>query len=596
VIQTRRKGYYVVSDLNFVNGCRVVVRSAVKTKVTCFLPFMHHMFGVDRVVGEEIEEGNVPLAAVLSAFRLFKVLVIVFDVPEKSAVQMLEQMTDEIAFTCCEFTVCGSIFAGLEATTRMAFDLVLVQDGSRQLGSVGLLMELRNAGAIMPVVLLLNSNPAASVRISTSVVRRKTSVAEVHRSNAEALGFFSVMALPIDSAELVSTIHSVHQSMFMDAVASIQLPELVNNSSTSLCQRETTRRLERPHETNEAVESAVSDAYLLSMDAAVLAALRGGTCATGSGAATTHCNVPHKKIPGKAVEEIGAESALSSGSNGPGKRSAGLGWAKPSIESARIISRPTASSSDEKSKPLPARRNRPPRKARSTHLVLDAVVGTSRTLDEDIPDHVVAAMREHLLSLGDDLNCVFPPEDVADRNSSVDLACTDVPDDDPESSQSSVPHHSETEYSSLCDLDESLLTSSSLVGWREIHSSGSVVVNNMSSALDRKSNLPTLLDYVNSDSGGYETTRSKKVSFLRGGDTVLPDTSDSTSEGSVSSSPMRLQPVRYHQQPQVQDFLREHCFSLDSLAMVSSVSEGSIELAAPQPKRHKRISSASEFE
>jgi hypothetical protein len=107
-------------------------------------------------------------------------------VDEKYACAHFERVTSSLVYTIntfCLFTVCSSMFSGLECTQQTEFDLILVRDGctttdpregpSRpsylsgpptkvQLGAHNLLAVLRNIGAYVPIVLMCGEHDTVS--------------------------------------------------------------------------------------------------------------------------------------------------------------------------------------------------------------------------------------------------------------------------------------------------------------------------------------------------------------------------------------------------------------------------------------------------
>ncbi len=80
------------------------------------------------------------------------------DIDEKGAARVLEDSTQSLPALTCIFTVVPNAFLGLEATETTCFDLIIVRKDLPHLNAFHFLKILRNVGAPVELILLVEAN------------------------------------------------------------------------------------------------------------------------------------------------------------------------------------------------------------------------------------------------------------------------------------------------------------------------------------------------------------------------------------------------------------------------------------------------------
>ena len=91
------------------------------------------------------------------------------DIDEKGAARVLEESTKSLPHAACVFTVVPNAFSGLEFTETTCFDMIFVRKDLDHLDAVSFLRILRNVGAPMDVVLLLEPQDSMTEEQARSI-------------------------------------------------------------------------------------------------------------------------------------------------------------------------------------------------------------------------------------------------------------------------------------------------------------------------------------------------------------------------------------------------------------------------------------------
>lgn len=113
------------------------------------------------------------------------------DIDEKGAAQVLEESTSTLERATCVFTVVPNAFNGLEFTETTCYDMIFIRKDLEHLDAMSFLRILRNVGAPMDIVLLLEKDDTMT------------------EEQARHVGFHSVLRKEYQAVQLCSIISDI---------------------------------------------------------------------------------------------------------------------------------------------------------------------------------------------------------------------------------------------------------------------------------------------------------------------------------------------------------------------------------------------------